>query len=199
MSEQVDAAIRGRKTRKVLDGAGPDPARFRALVDECIALAGWAPFHFARTEEVPEPWRFVVVYGDALAEVGRRMGDRLLGKLPRIFQGAGCMIHATWIPETDPALAQRRDWEHAAAAAAAVQTLLIAAEARGLGSYWCSASPLNEEACTQALGIPDNERWLGSLFLGVPLPDDREATEGYAGKWRDKRTPPSAWSRTLSL
>jgi hypothetical protein len=44
----------------------------------------------------------------------------------------------------------------------------------------------------QVCGIPAVERYLGSVFLGRPLPDDREAAEGFDGKMRRLRTLPDA-------
>ncbi len=194
----VDHAIRERRTRKVLAGVGDDEAAFIARVRECVALAGQTPFHFARTDAVPEPWRMVFVDASGLQALGEHMGDQLLGKLPKIFAAAGCMVHVTWVPEADAELAARRDWEHAAATAAAVQTLLLAAQARGLGSYWCSARPLNGPRCLEFLGVPEDERYVGSVFLGTPLSPAREQSDGWSGKLRDKRSSPRAWCRFVT-
>ncbi len=203
----VDRVVRARRTRKVLDGpwltppGGPETPEARAAFDravrEALGVAGWAPFHFARTEEVPEPWRFALLDREAMDAFVARFPEVLVGKLPRIFAGAGALVQATWVPEDDPARAGR-DWEHAAAAAAAVQNLLLACEARGIGSYWCSAAPLGTPEVLSWCGAAPGERWLGALFLGRPLPAEREAVEGIPGKLRDRRTPPEAgWLRVV--
>ena len=206
----VDTAIRGRRTRKVLagdalpahglpvplDAAPSEPeVSFRTQVRSCIALAGFAPFHYARDEETPEPWRFRVLYRAALDELPGRAGDLLIGKLPTIVAAAGCMIQVTWRREGN----ERKDWEHAAASAAAVQNLLLAAEARGLGSYWCSAGPLDAPEFRALLGVEEVEIYLGTLFLGLPLPPELEATQGWSGKLRDRRSSPDRWCSEIDL
>ena len=192
----VDWVIQQRRTRKVHDGAGLEPRgdaspSFETAVRQAIAVAGWAPFHYPRDARTPEPWRFYVLDRAALDALHGQIDDLMIGKLPKIFAHTGALIHVTWIPETDPSK-QHLDWEHAAAAAAAVQNLLLAAEARGMATYWSSAKPLGSERMFQVCGIPASERYGGSVFLGRPLPDDREATEGFDGKMRRLRTPPDA-------
>lgn len=202
-SHAVDALLRARRTRKVLDGArlpgmAPGPgarAAFDAAVGAALAAAGMAPFHYARDEDVPEPWRFTVLDRDALDALARDFAHLMPGKLPRIVAGAGAMVQVAYRAETDPTR-RARDPEHHSAAAAAAMSLLIACEARGIGSYWCTASPLDAPALRAWCGMDDGERWLGAIFLGLPLDEDREKSEGFAGKLRARRTPPEAgWVR----
>lgn len=201
----VDTAIRARRTRKVLDGPGragrvdsPEEAdAFRIALREAIATAGLAPFHYARKEDLPEPWRFHVYTGAALARLTEALTEAeiLYGKLPAIFAGAGAMVQVTWLPEKQEKRAVR-DWEHAAAAAAAVQNLLLAAHARGIGSYWCSAPALGEERVAKLLDVPRKQRYLGTLFFGRPLSPEDEAERGWSGKMNARRTSPEAgWMR----
>lgn len=199
----LDALLRARRTRKLLDGpflpgAARDAAAraaFDASLREAVAAAGWAPFHFAREEELPEPWRFTVLDRDALDALERVFAAALPGKLPRIVAGAGALVQVHFLPESDPAR-RARDAEHHSAAAAAAMALLLACEARGMGSYWCTAGPLDEPALRAWSGVGAEERWLGGLFVGRPLDAAREASEGFAGKLRARRTPPAAgWLR----
>jgi len=193
----VDHVITHRRTRKILAGVGSDPAAFEASVREAIRVAGFAPFHYMRTPEVPEPWRFTVLFRDAVVAYREKMGDALAGKLPAILDGAGAMVTLTYLPETD----EKRlalDWEHMMATGAAAQNLLLAAEARGIGSYWCSAKFLATDDALRAAGVPAGERYLGTLFLGAPLPADREAADGIPGKMHEKRTPGDGhWCRVI--
>lgn len=200
-----DAVLRARRTRKVLDGArlrpGADGAEARAAFDaaleEAIAAAGWTPFHYARCETVAEPWRFTLLDRDALDALARRFPHCLPGKLPRIVAGAGALVQLSYRAETDPALAAR-DAEHHSAAAAAGMALLLACEARGLGSYWCTAHPLDAQDLRAWCGIGAEERWLGGLFIGCPLDEAREAAEGFGGKQRVRRAPPEGgWLRRV--
>jgi nitroreductase len=187
----VDHAIRDRRTRKILAGAGEGVVaeRFEQDLRQALEVAGWAPFHYARQDSIPEPWRFHVFHAAALERVTAELteADVLYGKLPRIFAAAGAMVQVTWLPE---AQAERsgRDWEHAAAAACAVQNLLLATTARGLGSYWCSAEILGQAKAYAICGIEPSERYLGTLFFGQPLTAESEAEQGWSGKMRERRT-----------
>jgi len=205
MVNGIDALLRARCTRKILDGArlsrsavgAPARAAFDAALREAIAAAGWAPFHYARDEQVPEPWRFTVFDRDALDLLARKFPQLLPGKLPRIVAGAGAMVQLSYCAEEDPARAAR-DLDHHSAAAAAAMALLIACEARGMGSYWCTASPLNAPELRAWSGMGSHERWLGALFVGLPLAEERERREGFSGKQRARRTrPESGWMRWL--
>ncbi len=206
----VDHAIRHRRTRKVQAGTEGcatlfaaaatqtgDQGAFIELLSQAIEVAGWAPFHYPRNEEVAEPWRFHVYAGVALQryQADLEAAGLLYGKLPKIFAGAGALVQATWLPESDSDRAAR-DWEHAAAAAAAVQNLLLAAEARGLATYWCSAPNLGDEQAFALGTIPLAERFLGSLFFGMPLSAEEEEQRGWSGKMNRRRaSEASAWCR----
>ena len=61
-----------------------------------------------------------------------------------------------------------QDEEDVCATAAAIYALLLAAHARGLGGYWRTPAVLRTRAGRVALGIPDGERVLGLVHLGVP-------------------------------
>jgi nitroreductase len=203
----VDWVIRERRTRKISEGpsfgeAGEQPSTpqaFAAALRDAIEVAGWAPFHYPRTPEVPEPWRFYVLDRINLDRLTVRIQDLLIGKLPVILESAGAMVQVTWLPEVTEEKS-RRNWEHAAAAAAAAQNLLLAAEARGMATYWSSAAQLASEKMFEVCGIPDSETYLGTIFLGRPLPPEREASEGFSGKMRQRRVPADgAWARWVQL
>lgn len=202
-ASQCDALLRARRTRKLLDGArlpgaAPGPsarADFDRALREAIAAAGWAPFHYAASEALPEPWRFTVLDRDALDRMTARFPQLQVGKLPQILGGAGALVQLAYVAETAPERVAR-DPEHHSAAAAAAMALLLACEARGLGTYWCTAQVLNDPDLRLWAGMEERECWLGGLFVGLPLPPEREAAEGFPGKQRARRTRPEAgWMR----
>ena len=199
----VDALLRMRRTRKLLDGprlsaqATGTAARlaFDASLRAAISSAGWAPFHYACDPELPEPWRFTVLDRDALDTMMVRFPQCLPGKLPSIVAGAGAMVQVSFCAEQDLALTARNEDHHSATAAAAM-ALLLACEERGLGSYWCTAHVLNAPELRAWCGMDPQERWLGAIFVGLPLSPEREAAEGFSGKLRGRRTSAGAgWMR----
>ena len=69
-----------------------------------------------------------------------------------------------------------QDAEDLHAAAAAVYIVLLAAHARGLAGYWRTPAVLRTEEGREAVGLPEEERVLGLVYLGHPC-QDREPPE----------------------
>lgn len=222
--QTVDHVIRERKSAKVLadpyscSELTPSHAQqVRAALTEIIAIAGWAPFHkivedqhLQGDQTSPVPWRFYVLEKPAccalLAYIRQRAAQEpdslweraMKKKASRLLAGSSAMIQATWLPDTEqvkggePTL---RTVEHIAAASAAVQNLMLAAEARGLTSYWSSAGVFRVPEVHQMLGIPAEQRALGSLFFSI----DPENYEVLPGALRDKRGSAPDWSSWVTL
>jgi len=106
----VKQVIRTRRTEKVLsqlEDAKPIPAEVEALrrpqVLAAIKTAGWAPFHFARTTEVAEPWRAHVLWQGRAIETAHHLRDELgvTSKEPLLLAGCSAAVLVTWLPEFD--------------------------------------------------------------------------------------------------
>ena len=148
----VEEAIRTRRTHKVY---AAEPVE-RALLDELLELACWAPNH-----NLTNPWRFRVVGPEALAALKEAAGPESASKLDR----APTLVVASQVRDDgDPV----QDEEDLAATAAAIYIVLLAAHARGLAGYWRTPAVLREPAGRAAVGVPDDERVLGLLHLGRP-------------------------------
>jgi nitroreductase len=147
----VDETIRTRRTHKSFL---PEPVG-RDEIDALVELARWAPNHH-RTN----PWRFRVLGPAALDRLKDASGPSTAPKLDR----APTLIAVSAVLTGD--LVQ--DEEDVCATAAAIYALLLAAHARGLGGYWRTPAVLRTRAGRVALGIPDGERVLGLVHLGVP-------------------------------
>ena len=114
------------------------------------------------------------------------------GRVADMLAAADALVLVTWLPE------EGADWaasdintEHIAAGGAMIQTLLLAATERGIGTYWSSGGVLAGEAFG-LLGIPPGERLLGAIFL---WPDPPEGVEAAPGKLRPQRSGPDRWTR----
>lgn len=208
-----------RKTTKVLAKDDLEVDQDRQVIERMIACAGWAPFHKVcssehRTDGVLsgiEPWRFHLADSDICRHLRSRVQTMEgAGKIPAMLSAAKTLVMATWLP--NPLQSQPPDdasacyfdptegnVEHIAAAAAAVQSLLLAATAAGLPNYWSSGGVLKSHQVFSWLGIPAREQLLGAIFLFPrQLPHEPQA-EVVFSKLRDQRSAQTCWSRWVSL
>jgi nitroreductase len=160
----VETAIRTRRTHKAF---GPEPLG-RAQILELLELARWAPNH-----NLTAPWRFRVLGPQALARLKQAAGPEGAAKLER----APTLIVVSCALGTDPI--QNEEDLHATAVASYI--VLLSAHARGLAGYWRTPGLLRSPGGRQAIGLPDDERFVGLLHLGRPRqekqPPERPAVE----------------------
>ena len=145
----VEQAIRTRRTHKAY---GADPVD-RATLDELFELARWAPNH-----HLTSPWRFRVLGPEALERLKACAGGEAAGKLDR----APTLIVASVVQTGDP----EQDEEDLCAAACAIYIVLLGAHARGLANYWRTPGVLRTAAGCAAVGLGEDERFLGLIHLG---------------------------------
>ncbi len=146
---ELDEAIRTRRTHKAY---GAEPVD-RATLDELFELARWAPNH-----HLTGPWRFRVLGPEALERLKACAGPEGAGKLDR----APTLVVASVVQTGDP----EQDEEDLCSAACAVYIVLLAAHARGLANYWRTPAVLRSEEARAAVGLGDDERFLGLIHLG---------------------------------
>lgn len=190
----VDATLRGRRSiRRYL----PTPIADAQLAD-LIALASWAPSAHNR-----QPWRFAVLGPTARARLADAMGERLArdraidGDAPEAIAADAARSRARIIgaPAAILVALSLRDMDHypdpvrAAAerdlavqgTAAAIENLLVAAAARGLGASWMCAPRFCAPVVRDALALPDDWEPQALVTLGLPAnagkPPHREPIE----------------------
>ncbi|MCS6779427.1 MAG: nitroreductase [Geminicoccaceae bacterium] len=171
---------------------GPDDAALAQL----LAAAAAAPDHGRL-----KPWRFLVVRGEARARLGELVAAALarehpeldaaeLDKQRRAPTRAPVLVIA--IARLDPGHPKIPEIEQIAAAAAAVQNLLLAAHAMGFAGKWATGRPAYSPGVAAGLGLAANERILGLLYLGspkaAPAPVERAMPSDRVAVWRG--TPP---------
>ena len=160
----VETAIRTRRTHKAF---APEPLA-RDEIDELLELARWAPNH-----HLTAPWRFRVIGPRALERLKRAAGPEGATKLGR----APTLIVASSVLSGDPI----QDEEDLHATAVASYIVLLAAHARGHAGYWRTPALLRGAEGRAAVGLPDEERFVGLLHLGHPrqeqAPPERPAPE----------------------
>lgn len=169
-----------------LEAPGPD----RAALDAIFQSAVRAPDHGRL-----RPWRFVVIpedkrtaFGDLMAACMQRhapdasaeMLERERSKAmraPIIVVAAARVQREHKIPGV----------EQLAAAVAAAQNIMLAANAQGYGAMWKTGAPAYDPAVKQALGLAADDLVVGFIYLGkqvgggVQAP--RPAAQEYVSVW----------------
>ncbi|MDQ3725549.1 MAG: nitroreductase [Actinomycetota bacterium] len=147
----VETAIRTRRTHKAF---APEPLP-RAEIDELLELACWAPNH-----NLTVPWRFRVVGPETLRRLKEAAGPEGAAKLDR----APTLIVVSCVLDGDPVTEE----EDLHATAVASYIVLLAAHARDYVGYWRTPGLLRKPEGRAAVGLPDEERFVGLLHLGYP-------------------------------
>ena len=152
----VEEAIRTRRTHKAYR---PEPVD-REQLEEILDLARWAPNH-----DLTNPWRFRVIGPRALERLKEAAGPESASKLDR----APTLVVCSCVLTGD----QIQDEEDLHATAAAAYIVLLAAHGRGLASYWRTPEVLRTPEGRSAVGMPDDEHFVGLLHLGKPVQEQR--------------------------
>ena len=179
-------AIRARRSIRGLEGPPLSSAEVEQLV--ALALAAPAPHH-------TRPWRFAHIGEELRAALAEAMGaawradmeadgvppaqqERALSRSRGQIEEAptllvGCIVGdglRAWPDERR----LRAEWTMAAHSfGAALQNVLLAASAGGLGAYWISAPLYAAEAVRGALALPDEWVPQAAIALGRPSDDYR--------------------------
>ncbi|NNE29473.1 MAG: nitroreductase [Saprospiraceae bacterium] len=140
------------------------------VLTQLLENANWAPTH-RRTE----PWRFVVVRGEARARMGDILADLYLKNTPTEKYSERKHLKKASNPRRSAAIiaiCMKRheellpEWEEIAATACAVQNLWLTATAYGLGGYWSSPSVIKSQEIRAFLELPEDQICLGFFYLG---------------------------------
>jgi nitroreductase len=149
---EVEEAIRTRRTHKAYR---PEPVDHE-LLEEILDLARWAPNH-----NLTNPWRLRVIGPRALERLKEAAGPESAKKLDRAPTLVVCSCALTGDPIQDE--------EDLHATACAAYIVLLAGHARGLATYWRTPEVLRTREGQRAVGIPEDERFIGLLHLGTAV------------------------------
>jgi nitroreductase len=183
-AERGEIILQALRERRSMGRVRPE-APPRAQIEQIIAAAGWAPNHY-RTA----PWRFIVVTGAARERLGGVMAASLAATLenpddPEARQliererrkplRAPILIAVAAVPSEAPKVIEI---EEIAATAAAVENMLLAAQALGLGAMWRTGRPAYDPEVKRFLGLPDHSHVLALVYVGYPdmasVPENRQ-------------------------
>jgi coenzyme F420-0:L-glutamate ligase/coenzyme F420-1:gamma-L-glutamate ligase len=191
VSDQTDDFYRLITDRRSVRRYRPDPLE-PALIERLLHAAAWAPSAHNR-----QPWRFAVVTGPAAKEqLASMMGARLRAdrtrdgdpddaieadvrrSYTRITSAPCVIVVCLTMEDMDTYPDERRSSaEHLMAVqgvALAIQNLLLAASAEGLGACWMCAPLFCPETVGEALGLPPGWNSQGLITLGYPASRGKE-------------------------
>lgn len=185
-AEVVLRAIRDRRSIGKCTDEVPDPA----LIQQILEAGTWAPNH-----RLTEPWRFIVLSGEARNGLGEAMGEAAAAKArtPEAGERArekavGKPLRAPYViavyAEPNPA---ELEIEEVAATAAAAQNILLAAHAVGLAAMWRSGDLIYAQEVRDYLRMPERAVMLGVIYVGCPAMEppvrERRPVEDVATWW----------------
>ena len=148
----------------------PDPVP-RELIEKLLDAAVQAPNHYK-----VRPWRFVVLTGDGLIRLGDVMAASQQERHPEFPPEAfdKCRTVPLRAPVViavgvdKPAEVKVLEIENVAASAAAIQNLLLAAHAMGLGAKWRTGEWARDPMIKEFLGFEPDQHIIGFIYLGYP-------------------------------
>jgi nitroreductase len=145
----------------------------REEVEALLSAAALAPNH-----KLTQPWRFYVLgpearhaYGTVLGvRKGRKLEDPEAARAMREnvateHRALPCMIAVAMVNSENP---ETREEDYAATMMA-VQNLSLAAVEAGLGTHIKTGAVMSDPAARAAVGLPDDQRIVAVVNVGVPL------------------------------
>jgi len=161
------------KSRQSVGKVKLDPVP-REMVEKLLTAAVQAPNHYK-----VRPWRFVVLTGAGREKLGDVMAASLQEQHPEYPPEAfdkergkplrSPLLIAVGVDK--PAEAKVIEVENICATAAAIQNLLLAAHAEGLGAKWRTGGPATDPKVKQFLGFEPDQHLIGFLYIGYPETD----------------------------
>ncbi|MFS0881303.1 nitroreductase [Bacillus sp. 7586-K] len=167
----IFTAIKERRSVGVVK-SDPVPTE---LLEKILEAGTWAPAHH-RTE----PWRFFVLTGDARKSLGKALAkytektledpssEESVSRLEKISQKAlraPVIIAAAVEPSDDKKVILKEEY---AAVNAAIQNMLLAAHALGLGAVWRTGHVCYSEEVKELFKLSEQSEMLGFIYLGYP-------------------------------
>lgn len=161
-------AIAGRRSVKEFVDRPIGREEIEPLLDAAVR----APNH-----RLTQPWRFYVLGPEARRAYGAALGAR---KAKRVEDPAAAAEVARKVEEAHAALPgmlavsvvlaedpEVRE-EDRAATFMAIQNLLLAAHAAGLGTHLKTGAVMEDPRARAAVGVPEGERIVATIEIGVP-------------------------------
>ena len=157
-------------TRQSIGKVKPDPIP-REMIEKMLAAAAQAPNHHK-----VRPWRFVVLTGAARERLGDAMVDALRKRNPNADDESlarerrkplrAPVLIAVGVDKPD--IPKAIEIENVCAVAAAVQNMLLAAHALGLGAMWRTGDAAYDPHVKSFLSFAPDQHLIGFIYVGYP-------------------------------
>lgn len=152
----------------------------QASVQQLLELADWAPTH-GRTE----PWRFIVYTGESLKAFCQQHADLYqahtdadkftTAKYKSIIENGEKISHLVLVYMKRQPTQKIPLIEEIAAVSAAVEHILLGAQALGIVTLWSTGGMTHHESMKNMLGLAADDLVMGLLYLGY---SDEAPAEG---------------------
>jgi nitroreductase len=157
-----------RESALKLDDPGPTAADLEIMFQSALR----APDHGRL-----RPWQFVVVPEEERAAFGNLLADSMARRRPdapaeELARERAKAMRAPVIVVAAAKLAKGHkipEIEQLLSAGAAVQNIMLAANARGFGAMWKTGAPAYDASVKEALGIAADSEIVGFLYLGTQV------------------------------
>lgn len=161
-------ALQSRVSMPRLDSPEPEPEQLEAVLRAALR----APDH-----GLLRPWRFLVLRGADRERFGERLEQILLEDRPDADTATRekARQHSLRAPvvivavaEIEPNHPKAPPVEQIMSTAAAVENMMIAAHAQGLGAMWRTGGWARDARVKRVLGFADKDEIVAFLYLGRP-------------------------------
>lgn len=166
----MNAVIEAIRTRRTVKRFEAERFPARELLEQVIESATWAPNH-----HLTEPWRFVVVTGDARKRLGEALAEGLArlsagGPAPELVErekekplSAPVIVALISSPKVGESISTQ---EEIVAAGAALQNMLLAAHSLGLATSIRTGLHSYSEGIREFFGMQGDEKLIGMVYVG---------------------------------
>jgi nitroreductase len=157
-------------TRQSIGEVRPDPIPLE-LIEKMISAGSQAPNHYK-----VRPWRFFVLTGSGLRQLGEVLAKSLSLKAENISPGAldkerakplrAPLIIAVAVDK--PAEPKVSEVENICASAACCQNILLAAHEMGLAAIWRTGPAAIDPLVKEFLGLEKDQHLIAFIYIGYP-------------------------------
>ena len=165
-----------------------EPGPNEQQLEQIFSAALRAPDHGAL-----QPWRFLLIEGDAREKFAKELyniklseqaPERDLEKAKKMPLRAPAIIVVIASMKEHPNIPEI---EQEYSAATAAQNIILAAEALELGAIWRTGWPAFHSGVNKALGLTQNEKIIGFIYVGTRATERRPIPElkvsDFVKKW----------------